>query len=572
MTRRRLPGAGTLALGALVDRPPCSPPLYLLMQDRSRTMRSEARGAQAEARELTAHASPTAEALIKAEPQVLMYWEHGKGLSVVTNTLTGVPGLPGEPAGARALRLLARPEVGGQPQAGARPAVLGRARLQHHPQDGGRRPRRSRRTRRRRPRRAATCATSPATSATCSPILDQHTRLARDVRSSRALLNALPHPVWLRDQDGRLSWVNSAYVKAVDAESEARCSKGQIELLESRQRKSVAARAEDRADRSPSACRSSSAASANRTRSSRCRSATPPPARPSTSPPSKPPRASSIARSPPTTARSTAWRRRLPSSAPSRSSPSSTRPIRSSGSSTPAGSIRRPSDGAVLDRLRELGRLPEVVNYREWKDKILKVLQGRAPSTRTGGTFPTAASLHVMAAQRPDGGVTYLYADETERLALESRYNALISVQRETLDSLKEGVAVFAHRRTPAAVQLAPSPPSGSSSRRQLAENPHIDEFIRDARVLYDDTATWAHIGHAVTSFSDAARAARRPDGAPRQQRHRLRGDAAAGRRHAAHLRRRHLLEALRARPRRAQRGPRHRRPAQEPVHRPRVL
>src|SRR5205085_7373371 len=30
------------------------------------------------------------------------------------------------------------------------------------------------------------------------------------------------------------------------------------------------------------------------------------------------------------------------------------------------------------------------------------------------------------------------------RFALESRYNALIDVQRETLDSLKEGVAVFA--------------------------------------------------------------------------------------------------------------------------------
>ncbi len=59
------------------------------------------------------------------------------------------------------------------------------------------------------------------------------------MRSSRALLNALPHPVWLRDQDGRLSWVNSAYVKAVDAENEREVIEGQIELLESRQRKSI---------------------------------------------------------------------------------------------------------------------------------------------------------------------------------------------------------------------------------------------------------------------------------------------------------------------------------------------
>ncbi len=59
-----------------------------------------------------------------------------------------------------------------------------------------------------------------------SVILDQHTRFARDVRSSRALLNALPHPAWLRDQDGRLSWVNQAYVKAVDAESDGRGAEG----------------------------------------------------------------------------------------------------------------------------------------------------------------------------------------------------------------------------------------------------------------------------------------------------------------------------------------------------------
>ncbi len=49
--------------------------------------------AQAEARELR-RTLAAAEALIKAEPQVLMHWEPGKGLSVVTNTLTGVPGLP----------------------------------------------------------------------------------------------------------------------------------------------------------------------------------------------------------------------------------------------------------------------------------------------------------------------------------------------------------------------------------------------------------------------------------------------------------------------------------------------
>src|SRR5690606_33167596 len=67
-------------------------------------------------------------------------------------------------------------------------------------------------------------------------IIDQHRQLARDIRASRALLNALPMPVWLRGADGRIEWVNKAYVTAVEAADEAEVRERQIELLESRQR------------------------------------------------------------------------------------------------------------------------------------------------------------------------------------------------------------------------------------------------------------------------------------------------------------------------------------------------
>ncbi len=57
--------------------------------------------------------------------------------------------------------------------------------------------------------------------------------------------------------------------------------------------------------------------------------------------------------------------------------------------------------------------------------------------------LPDGRTLHVIADSEGAGGVTYLYENVTERIALESRYNALIQVQRETLDTLREGVAVF---------------------------------------------------------------------------------------------------------------------------------
>ena len=86
----------------------------------------------------------------------------------------------------------------------------------------------------------------------------------------------------------------------------------------------------------------------------------------------------------------------------------------------------------------------------------------------------------MLAEKRSDGGITYLFVDETERLALERDYNVLIGVQRETLDSLKEGVAVFG---TDGRLKLFNSALAEiwQLSRRALAEEPHIDEFILQA-------------------------------------------------------------------------------------------
>ncbi len=88
--------------------------------------------------------------------------------------------------------------------------------------------------------------------------------------------------------------------------------------------------------------------------------------------------------------------------------------------------------------------------------------------------LPDGRTLHVVADSAAEGGVTYLYENVTERLSLESRYNALIHVQCETLDTLREGVAVFApngrlrlHNRAFAAMwRLSPAPCARGSTLR----------------------------------------------------------------------------------------------------------
>ena len=57
--------------------------------------------------------------------------------------------------------------------------------------------------------------------------------------------------------------------------------------------------------------------------------------------------------------------------------------------------------------------------------------------------LPGGRTLRVVTTPNPEGGVTYLFDDVTERIDLESRFNALTRMQGETLDNLTEGVAVF---------------------------------------------------------------------------------------------------------------------------------
>ena len=101
-----------------------------------------------------------------------------------------------------------------------------------------------------------------------------------------------------------------------------------------------------------------------------------------------------------------------------------------------------PSDSEVLDRLRSARKLPEETDFRAWKSALHEAY--RTTETKENLWYlPDGRSLRVICEQHPFGGVTYLYENATREIQLESRYNELIGVQRETLDNLEEGVALF---------------------------------------------------------------------------------------------------------------------------------
>ncbi len=102
-----------------------------------------------------------------------------------------------------------------------------------------------------------------------------------------------------------------------------------------------------------------------------------------------------------------------------------------------------PADSAVLDRLRAARKLPEEQDYQPVEEGAARRLPG-AGGEGAVWHLPDGRTLRVVTTPNPQGGVTYLFDNVTERLDLERRFDALIRVQGETLDNLAEGVAVFA--------------------------------------------------------------------------------------------------------------------------------
>jgi signal transduction histidine kinase len=108
----------------------------------------------------------------------------------------------------------------------------------------------------------------------------------------------------------------------------------------------------------------------------------------------------------------------------------------------------------------------------------------------------------VVQAPNPEGGVTCLFDDVSERLDLESRYNALIRVQTETLDHLREGVAVFGSDGrlrlfNPALVRMWKLAPD------ELQLRPHVERVFALCRVLYERDEPWAALKQAVTALPE---------------------------------------------------------------------
>ena len=160
---------------------------------------------------------------------------------------------------------------------------------------------------------------------------------------------------------------------------------------------------------------------------------------------------------------------------------------------------QRPTDSALIEELRTARKLPEQQDFRQWKSQLLeahRVVEAREHTWH----LPDGRTLRVVTTPNPDGGVTYLFDDVTERLDLERRYEEVIRVRGETLDNLAEGVAAFAsdgriRLHNPAFARM------WRLSPQLLAERPHIETISELCQPLIGDDPTWSRLREVVTAI-----------------------------------------------------------------------
>jgi signal transduction histidine kinase len=329
-------------------------------------------------------------------------------------------------------------------------------------------------------------------------LVSRHEKLSAEVAPLRALIETLPSPVWARDVAERLIFVNSAYARAVDAKGAADALEHRVELLDSAARATIAQsrlsgdgyhgrlravaagtrRTFDVLDIVTDSGSTGIAVDATEAEAMR------------------------VARD----HLMDAHRRTLDQLSTGVAMFGADHRLtfynaayRGLWDLDAAFLDQGPTDSAVIDVLRVARKLPEQQDFREWKAQLHEAYRA-VEATEHTWHLPGGRTLRVVTTPNPDGGVTYLFHDVTERLDLERRFQELIRVQGETLDNLAEGVAVFGSDGR-LRLHNAAFVSTWKLEASNLTDRPHIERITALCQPLHGDAPAWRALRDVVTAI-----------------------------------------------------------------------
>ena len=149
----------------------------------------------------------------------------------------------------------------------------------------------------------------------------------------------------------------------------------------------------------------------------------------------------------------------------------------------------RPEFDRVLERMREMNRVPETRDFPSWKADRRNWFTSADEVIEEDWILANGDHFRVVGQPLPDGGLRLFLEDRTEQVRLASARDTLLRVRAATFDNLFEAISVFAsdgrlylwNRRFSQVWDL---------DEEWLGEHPRVDELVPAiARKLVNPTA-----------------------------------------------------------------------------------
>ncbi len=161
----------------------------------------------------------------------------------------------------------------------------------------------------------------------------------------------------------------------------------------------------------------------------------------------------------------------------------------------------KPTFGEVIEDSRARRVAPEQADFPRYKRERVALFTSLLEPREDLMHLPDGTTLRILVSPHPMGGLIFVHEDVTDKLALESSYNTLIAVQRETLDNLAEGIAVFGSDGklglfNPAVANIWQLP------TEYLAASPHIADLLEKVKPLLDHEEEWDAFKKEAVSYT----------------------------------------------------------------------
>ncbi|RCK40612.1 PAS domain-containing sensor histidine kinase [Thalassospira xiamenensis] len=149
-----------------------------------------------------------------------------------------------------------------------------------------------------------------------------------------------------------------------------------------------------------------------------------------------------------------------------------------------------PSLDDVLRRMRDERKLPEVTDFTQFRNIENQRFTDLLKPEEDLMHLPNGMTLRRFISPHPFGGLMFAFEDVTDKLVLESSYNTLIAVQRETLENLHEAVGVISGDGRLRLYNHGFADVWGLEDSF-LSGAPHISEVVEEARDYWHEREDW---------------------------------------------------------------------------------